>query len=239
MKILLPFVFIFVFISNLNAQQKLYLQADAGAKLLLPQYVSQRILSNPNQLKPLYGFKAGYQLTKIMSIETGIYYNKFTNKYQSTYDGQISTGTLTDYSSGVAFISVPLHLKLQQRFWENKAAINVFFGPELYFSREDGEYKKALISSESDGIVVNGTETASRDRIGTPIFSGGLGLDYRINSNLWFVSSFTASVGSKTMNTFTVDWEQTSTSTKTDYLTTKWKGDSFDLKFGFKYYFGK
>jgi len=237
MKTLIPFILIFAFISNLNAQQKFYLQSDAGVKWLLPQSDSQGLLSSPSQPNLVYGLKAGYQITKIMSVESGIYSNKFINTYRTSYDGPLIYATLIDYSHGTEFISIPLHLKLRQEFFENKAAINVFFGPELYISRENGEYHRTSVYSDSDDMVPIGTEIATRNRICTPVFSGGLGLDFRIISDLWFVSSFTASVGSKTMNTFTVDWQEEST--ETDYLTTKWKGDSFDLKFGLKYYFGK
>lgn len=240
MKKLIPLILILISISNLNAQQKFYLQADAGIKWMLPQYVSQGILSSSNQTSMVYGMKVGYQFTKVLGIESGFYSNKFINNYQVTYSGEFSDYSASTFSDGnMEFVSIPLHVKLRQVFLNDKIAVNTFFGPELYISNLDGEYYSSTNESHSGDVVIDVVVNATRDQKFTPLFSGGLGLDFKIISNLWFVSSFSTSVGGKTMNTLNVDWQPQSADAESDNLTTKWKGDSFDLKFGLKYNFGK
>ena len=118
----------------------------------------------------------------------------------------------------------------------NRVSVNTFFGPELYHSRLYGEYYNSSINSTVDDVDISGSEAATRDERNMLLVSGGLGLDFKIIPRFWFVSSFSATLGNKTMNTLNVDWQPESTELASDNLTSKWKGDSYNLKFGLKYY---
>jgi hypothetical protein len=213
------------------AQNKLYAGPEAGLpwELYETDGKNPQVYTKPFIYRPIWGFCAGYEIMKYITIETGIYRRYYGEGYYFRTAGNLNSGT----GNAINTWQIPLLMKAKVGLLPEKIYFNTNAGVSWSINSDYGSSgsTKGKIATKTDSIQFVDTANFSLRR-NFFMVGAGISFDFHLSKFLILSTSFNYYMSRRKIVNIDVTYQYNSAPVQTANVFTR--GDYCSIVFGLK-----